>query len=106
MVLDWGHDALVSPIDFRWSFDFDGFLLSFDVIHVHHVVDQDFFDEFFLGHVGEFVDSHEVGLGFIRVVFVDFFQVVLEDLESEGFFFGLILLIELELEVSELNFEL
>ncbi len=103
LVLDGGHDSLVSPVDFSWGFNFDGFLLGFDGFQVHHVVNQDFFDEFLLGEVGELVDTHEVSLRGIRVVFVDVDDVFLEDLESESFFLSFVFFIELELEVSELN---
>jgi hypothetical protein len=56
-----------------------------------------------LGEVGELIDTHEVSLRGIRVVFVDVDDVFLEDLESESFFLSFVFFIELELEVSELN---
>jgi hypothetical protein len=103
LVLDWGHDALVSPVNFSWSFNFDGFLFGFDGFQVHHVVNQDLFNEFFLSEVGELIDTHEVSLRGIRVVFVDLHDVFIENLESEGFFLSFVFFIELELEVCEFN---
>jgi hypothetical protein len=84
--------------------EFDGF--GFDVFHVHHVIDKDLLDEFFLGHVSELVDTHQVSLGLVSVVLSDLVKVVLEDLESVGFLFDFVFFIVSELEVIEFDFVL
>lgn len=63
-------------------------------------------DEFFLGHVSELVDSHQVGLGLVSVVSSDFIEIVLEDLESVGFLFDFVFFIVSEFKVVEFDFVL
>jgi len=63
-----GNPVNISDLD-EVFFDGDGF-------NGGH---QDGGFEFFLGHIGELIDSHFVGLGFIGVVGFDFGDVFVED---------------------------